>query len=121
MRSCLSSVTVASSAQIGERQLLAEISIGVLSGFSLVGQNRDTEKCRLFGDQPRQIRVRALVPEGEITGVYLHFHGGGWVLGECDEQDLRLSALAAADGLAVVSEDDDSLPAGATVEVLRIR
>ena len=32
-----------------------------------------------------------------------------------------LSALAAANGLAIVSEDDDSLPAGAVVDVLRIK
>ena len=32
-----------------------------------------------------------------------------------------LSALAAANGLAIVSEDDDTLPAGAEVEVIRLR
>lgn len=32
-----------------------------------------------------------------------------------------LSALAAANGLAIVSEDDDSLPAGSEVEVIRLR
>jgi acetyl esterase len=50
-----------------------------------------------------QIRVRVLPPEGEITGVYLHIHGGGWVLGECDEHDVRLTALAEATGLCAVS------------------
>jgi molybdopterin biosynthesis enzyme len=32
-----------------------------------------------------------------------------------------LSALAAADGLAIVGEEDDSLPAGSEVEVIRLR
>jgi molybdopterin biosynthesis enzyme len=32
-----------------------------------------------------------------------------------------LSALAAADGLAIVPEEHDSLPAGADVDVIRIR
>jgi acetyl esterase len=50
-----------------------------------------------------EARVRVIRPEGEATGVYLFIHGGGWVLGECDEQDLRLSALAAETGLCAVS------------------
>jgi acetyl esterase len=50
-----------------------------------------------------EIRVRVLAPDEEATGAYLHIHGGGWVLGECDEQDLRLWALVEATGLCVVS------------------
>lgn len=49
------------------------------------------------------IRVRVLAPEGEARGVYVHIHGGGWVLGECDEQDVRLTALAEATGLCAIS------------------
>jgi acetyl esterase/lipase len=49
------------------------------------------------------LRVRVLPPEGDTVGVYLHIHGGGWVLGGCDEQDVRLSALADATGLCVAS------------------
>jgi acetyl esterase len=52
-----------------------------------------------------EIRLRVLRPEGEVTGVYLHFHGGGWVLGRADEQDIRLLALAEATGLCAVSVD----------------
>jgi acetyl esterase/lipase len=51
------------------------------------------------------IRARVIPPEGETTGVYLHIHGGGWVLGCCDEQDDRLAALADATGLCAVSVD----------------
>jgi acetyl esterase len=49
------------------------------------------------------IRLRVLAPEGEATGVYLHIHGGGWVLGECDEQDTRLWSLVESTGLCAVS------------------
>ena len=35
--------------------------------------------------------------------MYLHFHGGGWTLGGCDEQDSRLLALANATGLVAAS------------------
>lgn len=50
-----------------------------------------------------EIRLRVLAPEGEAAGVYLHIHGGGWVLGECDEQDVRLWSLVEATGLCAVS------------------
>jgi acetyl esterase len=50
-----------------------------------------------------EIRLRILAPEEEATGVYLHIHGGGWVLGGCDEQDLRLWAMVEATGLCAVS------------------
>jgi acetyl esterase len=50
-----------------------------------------------------EIRLRVLAPQDGSAGVYLYLHGGGWVLGECDEQDLRLWALAEATGLCVVS------------------
>jgi molybdopterin molybdotransferase len=46
----------------------------------------------------------------------------GWTAALAGGQDSHvLSALAAANGLAIVSEDDDSLPAGATVDVIRLR
>lgn len=51
------------------------------------------------------IRVRVLAPDEQATGVYLYLHGGGWVLGSCDEQDDRLWALVEATGLCVASVD----------------
>jgi molybdenum cofactor synthesis domain-containing protein len=45
----------------------------------------------------------------------------GWSASLTGGQDSHvLSALAAANGLAIVSEDDDSLPAGSVVDVMRI-
>jgi acetyl esterase/lipase len=52
-----------------------------------------------------EIRLRVLRPEGDVAGVYLHIHGGGWVLGKADEQDVRLLALAESTGLCAVSVD----------------
>jgi acetyl esterase/lipase len=50
------------------------------------------------------VPLRALVPPSP-RGVYLHLHGGGWVLGAADQQDPRLLELAHASGLACVSVD----------------
>ncbi len=51
------------------------------------------------------IPVRVLAPEGTPTGVYLHFHGGGWVFGGADMQDPVLGELAEATGMCVLSVD----------------
>lgn len=48
------------------------------------------------------LRVRVISPP-EPKGVYLHMHGGGWVLGSADEQDDRLAAIADEAGLCTVS------------------
>lgn len=39
----------------------------------------------------------------ECRGAYLHFHGGGWVLGGAAMQDAQLQQLADSAGVAVVS------------------
>jgi acetyl esterase len=51
------------------------------------------------------IRLRVLAPTGgrAATGVYLHIHGGGWVLGEADAQDPGLWEIVEATGLCAVS------------------
>jgi acetyl esterase/lipase len=75
---------------------------------------------RLGGDRPpvrlaeardRQVEVdgarvglRILVPP-LVEGVYLHVHGGGWMLGSADGQDERLWDIARAARLAVLSVD----------------
>ncbi|MEK6418347.1 MAG: alpha/beta hydrolase [Burkholderia gladioli] len=51
-----------------------------------------------------EIALRILVPE-TVRGVYLHIHGGGWMLGTPDMQDLLLETIGAAAGLAAVSVD----------------
>jgi acetyl esterase/lipase len=49
-----------------------------------------------------RIPLRILAPEAS-RGVYLHFHGGGWVLGASDQQDRLLERIADATGLTAVS------------------
>ncbi|WAS94629.1 alpha/beta hydrolase [Nannocystis punicea] len=51
------------------------------------------------------VRLRVARPPSAARGVYLHLHGGGWMLGAADLQDPALTALAAATGLVVVSVD----------------
>jgi len=63
-----------------------------------------------------QIPLRIIAAENP-RGVFLHFHGGGWVLGTADQQDRVLERLALEAGLAWVSVDyrlapEDPYPAG---------
>jgi acetyl esterase/lipase len=50
----------------------------------------------------RAIALRLIAPE-RIRGVYLHLHGGGFVLGGADHQDSMLERIADAAGLACLS------------------
>jgi acetyl esterase/lipase len=50
-----------------------------------------------------KLTLRVIAPDRHTTGAFLHLHGGGWTLGECDMQDLRLQRLANETGLTVVS------------------
>jgi acetyl esterase len=49
------------------------------------------------------LALRIIAPEHSARGTFLHFHGGGWTLGESDGQDLRLKRLARDTGLTVAS------------------
>ncbi len=48
------------------------------------------------------IELRIVRPD-KPSGVYLHFHGGGWMLGSAHEQDPALVMFCDATGLAMVS------------------
>jgi acetyl esterase/lipase len=51
------------------------------------------------------VPCRVFVPEGECAGVYLHFHGGGMMIGAPEMDDVANLALSQRFGLAVVSVD----------------
>lgn len=49
--------------------------------------------------------LRIIRPAGSPTGVYLHIHGGGWVLGAPHHSDRVLTDLVAGTGVVSVSVD----------------
>ena len=77
----------------------------------------DRAKVRSIPGPAGPVSVRVIHPITTPLGVYLHIHGGGWVIGDAVDQDLRLEALADATGLLTVSVDyrlapEDPYPAG---------
>ena len=66
----------------------------------ILPQGRDRAIPGRAGD----LAVRVLVPD-QVEGVFLHIHGGGWVLGGANQQDVGLWRLATQARVAVVSVD----------------
>lgn len=57
---------------------------------------------QISGKDGNEIPLRIIAPDNP-RGVYLHIHGGGWVLGASDMHDPMLEHIADNTGLAVVS------------------
>jgi len=75
-----------------------EAGKGIWGPIQRVPEARD----RTIAGPAGEIPVRLYVPP-EVRGVYLHFHGGGWMLGAAHHSDVRSWAFARHTKLAVVS------------------
>ena len=73
---------------------------GIFPAPELVAEGQD----RIVPGPGGRIDLRTFTPE-TVNGVYLHVHGGGWVLGSSRQQDVRLWSMAQEAGVAVVSVD----------------
>jgi acetyl esterase len=58
-----------------------------------------------------QVELRILAPDSAPTGVYLHIHGGGLVVGSADAQDQTYERIIKNTGQAVVSVEYRLAPA----------
>jgi acetyl esterase/lipase len=56
----------------------------------------------ITGREGNEIPLRVIAPD-QPRGIYLHIHGGGWVLGAANQQDPMLEHIADSTGLAAVS------------------
>jgi acetyl esterase/lipase len=71
----------------------------------------------IAGGDGNPIALRVIEPSRPPRGIYLHLHGGGWVLGGADMQDPMLERIADSTGQAVVSVEyrlapENPYPAG---------
>jgi len=70
--------------------------------FPVAAKSQRARTIMISGNDGHQIALRIIAPD-HPRGVYLHIHGGGWVLGAADLQDPMLESLADNTGQAVVS------------------
>jgi acetyl esterase/lipase len=69
-----------------------------------------TTSTRRITWKGHSVSIRVLRPAGDVRGVYVDYHGGGWAIGTAAMDD-RVNARIAADcGLVVVSVDYTTLP-----------
>ncbi|KPK23320.1 MAG: hypothetical protein AMK69_18255 [Nitrospira bacterium SG8_3] len=90
------------------------------SGKSWMGPiiRLDDGQDRIVKGPDGHVPIRVFMPDDEVKGVYLHIHGGGFVLGRADQFDETLFATSKRSKVAVVSVDyrlapENPHPAGA--------
>ena len=95
-----------------------EIRAARLAGHSIWGPIRhvDEARDRKIDGPAGELLLRVFIPH-DVKAVYLHFHGGGFMLGRADHFDELLSAVAKNCQVAVVSVDyrlapENPYPAG---------
>ena len=86
---------------LSPRVLCGLLSQGELLGSPPVRLDEVAQERRIPGPHGH-VPLRVFVPE-TVNGVYLHFHGGGWVSGSHDGQDEQLWVYAQAASMVVVS------------------
>jgi len=89
------------------------------AGYSVFGPVKHLEEARnrRIPGPAGEISLRVFVPDN-VTGVYMHIHGGGFMLGGADQQDEFLAQISQVCQVAVVSVDyrlapEHPYPAGA--------
>jgi acetyl esterase/lipase len=70
--------------------------------FPAPTMSRRARTIAIPGKAGNEIPLRVIAPDSP-RGIYLHIHGGGWVLGGADMQDPMLERIADNTGQAVVS------------------
>ncbi|WP_087486275.1 alpha/beta hydrolase [Brachybacterium massiliense] len=66
--------------------------------------------CETIPTRHGDLAATVYAPEGDPTGVYVNFHGGGFVMRHPEQDDPLCRWLAAHTGLAVVNVDYDTAP-----------
>lgn len=90
-------------------KLMIQTMLGAQTALIPHGVPGVTTATRRIAWKGHTFSIRTLLPAGEVHGVYLDFHGGGWAIGTAAMDD-RVNARIAGAGLAVVSVDYTTLP-----------
>ena len=76
------------------------------AGYSVFGpiKHLDEVRDRRVPGPAGEISLRVFMPD-KVDGVYMHIHGGGFMLGRADQQDEFLARISKVCQVAVVSVD----------------
>jgi len=74
------------------------------AGYSVFGpvKRLDEAQSRLVPGAAGDVPVRVFIPD-KVAGVYMHIHGGGFMLGSADQQDEFLAEICKTCQVAVLS------------------
>ena len=106
-----SQAIVAAAAAAGRKPLIESTveEARAMSGMSrdLYGPGPDMERIEnvVVDGVDGSFPVRVLVPPGQVQGLIVYFHGGGWVLGDLDDFETLAKTVAARAQCAVVMVD----------------
>jgi acetyl esterase/lipase len=91
-------------------KLMIQTMLGAQTAFIPHGVKGVTTTTRTIQWKGHTASLRILQPAGEVRGVYIDFHGGGWAIGTAAMDDRVNARIADACGLIVVSVDYTMLP-----------
>jgi acetyl esterase len=76
----------------------------VAAGRAALGAGRDPASVTelVLPTRGGHLSARLLIPHGEVSGVVVYLHGGGWVVGSVDDFDTLAREIAARSGCAVL-------------------
>lgn len=91
-------------------KLMIQTMLGAQTAFIPHGVKSVTTAIRRIQWKGHTVSLRILQPAGEVSGVYIDYHGGGWAIGTAAMDDRVNARIAAGCGLVVVSVDYAMLP-----------
>ena len=93
---------------LGRIAIQTMLGAHVFFPFGLRGVSVSTQRITHKG---HSVSLRILAPaQGDVRGVYIDYHGGGWAIGNAAMDDPVNAAIARETGLAVISVDYTTLP-----------
>jgi len=101
---CINETLAQELASMTPPQGLAEMREAYVNGLLglPVSPKSHGARTRIIDGPGGPIELRILVPD-EIRGVYLHIHGGGWIVGSNDTWDEQLELFGREAGMVAVS------------------
>ncbi len=80
--------------------------VALPQGINITIPSRDSGRtipCRLFWPQSKSERAESIQKRPDVKGIFMHIHGGGWVLFDEKSTDMLLAFYAETTGCAVIS------------------